>query len=105
MAMSRIHVSCTPEQRAALGRLAAERGIPISALVREAIDREVVRHEQVEACRRREASDDLVRASGQTAAQALLEWAKAFGQPGMAESIDGHGARDHDQILADMDEW
>lgn len=38
----------------------------------------------------RGAVDRLVQLSGQTAAQALLEWAEEFGRPGMAELIDGH---------------
>jgi hypothetical protein len=40
----------------------------------------------------RGAVDRLVQLSGQTAAQALLAWAEEFGQPGMAELIDGHDA-------------
>lgn len=71
--MVRTQVSIDSRLSDALDELSGEEREDRTALIRGAVDR-------------------LVLLSGQTAAQALLAWAEEFGQPGMAELIDGHDA-------------
>ena len=78
--MVRTQISMTSEQHEMITRMAAARGVSMSALIREAVDQ-------------------LVRASATTAAQALLEFADEFQSPGAAAI-----ALDHDNYLAEG-EW
>ena len=75
--MVRTQISMTAEQHETITRIAAERGVSVSALVREALDH-------------------LVRISERTGAQALLEWAERNQQPGAAQV-----AVDHDEHLGE----
>lgn len=74
--MVRTQISLTEDQHDAISRLAASRGVSMSALIREAVDQ-------------------LVRASGKTAAQALLDLAREHPLPGAA-----HVGVHHDDHLA-----
>ena len=69
----RTQISLTAEQHATAMRLAAERGVSMSAIMREALDH-------------------LVRISERTGAQALLEWAERNQQPGAAQVAVDHDA-------------